>query len=449
MSGFCGQPTVKEKSMMGFYKRRAICLSAALMLLATTFSLPAPAPAQEGQKTEIAFWHYFSEEQAKPLKELLARFEQQNPDIKVNAYYQGFPPQLRQKLDASFATSPANNPVLSTVYENWTSAYVDKGLMEPVENYVGTPEGLTPESVQDIVRVYRENNSWKGKLVTMPFAKSIYLQYLNMDLLAEAGLTTAPKTLTEYKSMIEKAVQRDGSRTKVYGAGVQPLSEAFTTLYFASGGELFDDQGNPAFDNPQAVEVLNLLKGLMRPTRNIYVNTDYMSTPFANQQIASYIYSSASFPYNEKGSRGKFRYEVSPIPGKEGTETKYLMQGMNLGIFANRPESEKKAAMRLVKFLTNTENAVFWETRTGYMPIRYSVLQNPEMQKYMAEHPHYALASSLVLADKGKQEPKLAEWDGIRTELGTVVDRVINRGADPQKELTALKQRVAKRLKKK
>lgn len=431
---------------MGVFFRKMKKLTVAAMALAAMAAGPFTGAAQP---IEIEFWHYFSEEQARPLKDLLARFEKENPGIKVNAYYQGRPQELLQKLNASLAASPPRNPVLSTVYEGWTSAFLEKNLMDPVEDYVGKPEGFTKESVEDLIKVYRENNSWNGRLVTMPFAKSIYMLYLNMDLLAGAGLTTAPRTIAEYRTMIEKCTRKEGARTRVYGAGVQPMSEAFTTLYFASGGEFFDEAGNPVFDNPKAVEILNLLKGLTRPSRSLYINVDYMSTPFANQQIASYIYSSASFPYNEKGAAGKFRYEVAPIPAGEGGETRYLMQGMNLGVFRNRPEAERQAAMRLVRFLTDAENAVTWATRTGYMPIRYSMLRNPQMRRYMDAHPHYALASSLVQADKGKQEPKLAAWIGIRTELGTVVDRVLNRGADPQKELTALKQKVAERLQKK
>ncbi len=414
-----------------------------------TFAAAAVAAVAQGAgPTRIEFWHYFGGEQERPLKELISRFEKENPDVKVNAYYQGRPPDLRQKLDASFATSPPNNPTVSTVYENWTSAFLKKGLMDPVQKYAGKPEGLSPEAVEDVVKVFRENNSWNGELVTMPFAKSIYMLYLNMDMLSAAGITTAPKTLTEYKTMIEKTTRREGRRTSVYGAGVQPVGEALTALLFAAGGEYFDAAGKPIFDDPKAVEILNMLKGQTRPERNLYLNVDHMSTPFASGQIAAYIYSSASFPYNEKGAKGKFRYEVAPVPGREGAEPRYLMQGMNLGLFKNRPEAERKAGMRFIKFLTEPRNAVHWATNTGYMPIRYSMLQEPEMQKYLAANRAYALASSLALSDKGKQEPTSAEWDGIRTEVSQAVDRVLNRGADPKRELDTMKGKVAIRLQK-
>lgn len=411
-------------------------------------STSSTAAAATGGKTKIIVWHYFTEEQGKPFTELLDRFKKENPDIEVVSYQQGKPFELRQKLEASFAATPGTNPVMSTVYENWTSAFLARDLMDPVENYIGTPDGISKADVEDIVKAYREANSWDGKMVTMPFAKSIYMMYLNMDKLAKAGITTAPKTQDEWKTMVEKCTERQDSRIATYGAGMQPQSEAFTQFYLARGAEFFDKNGAPIFDGPEGVAVLELLQSLVKPNKSLYINTDYMSTPFRNQLIASYIYSSASFPYNTKGAAdGHFTYQAAAIPGVDSNPNgKAVMQGMNFGVFKNKPEAERKAAMRLLKFLTETKNGVYWQTHSGYMPIRYSALKEPEMQEYMAKDPNYALASRLIVADKGRQEPKLAEWDGIRTDLSGVVDRVVNRGADPKTELTALRQKVAERL---
>lgn len=398
-------------------------------------------------KTEIAFWHYFSGEQVKALQELIARFEKENPAIQVKPIYQGRPDDLRQKLDGSFATSPPGNPACSTVYENWTSDYYPKGLMDPVQDHFAGPDGLSKEEQEDIINTFRETNSYDGRMVTMPFNKSIYVLFVNSDMLAQAGFTTAPKTWAEYKSAIEKTTQFEGNKPKTYGLGVQPLGEAFTTLFYSAGGRYLDDKGALIFDDAIGLEALTFLRSLQYPTKHLYVDMTFMDAPFGNRQIAMYVYSSASFPFNAKSVAGRFKADVVPVPHPEGKQPRYLMQGTNVGIYKNRPEAERNAAWKLVRFLTSTKNAVYWATHTGYMPIRYSVMKDPEMQAYVAANPRYALASSLVLAGEGRQEPTLAAWGGIRNELNAMVDRVLNQGADPKEALAATKAKAEALLK--
>ena len=401
------------------------------------------APAADAKQT-VEFWHYFGGDHEKALKQLIAEFEKQNPNISIRALYQGRPQELLQKLQGSFATTPANNPVLATVYESWTTDFHQKGLMDPVQDHFGGPDAMSQAETDDIVETFRTANTYNGKMVTMPFNKSVYCLYVNIDRLAAAGITTAPKTLPEFRDAIVKLTERDGARVKTYGLGLQPASEAFTTLFYAGGGSFLQD-GKLRFDTPLGVEVMKFWRDLQFPTKNLYVSTEYMDAAFGNQQIAMFIYSSASFPYNAKSVAGKFKWTVAPIPGG-GENARYVMQGTNVGIFSNRPEGERAAAWKFLKFITSTDSAAFWETKTGYMPIRYSVLKTAAMQEYLAKNPAYAEAASWVLSNRGRQEPQLREWDGIRQEIGVMVDRVLNKGDEPAKELEALQQRVDQRL---
>lgn len=416
----------------------------AIALVFTCWIVVATALAQ--QKTVIEFWHYFGGDHVNLIKEFISEFQAKNPDIEIKQVFQGRPNELSQKLQSSFATTPANNPVLATVYENWTSDYVAKGLMDPVQKYIEGPEGFSKEEQEDFVKGFREANTWNGVWTTMPFNKSIYLLYANMDRLKKAGFTTAPKNMSELRDAIIKCTESDGKRVKTYGIGVQPQSEAFTTLYFASGGDFLDAEGKPAFNNELGVNILKFWQDLQYPTKHLYVDANYMDAPFGNEQIAMFIYSSASFPYVKKSVGDRFEWIVAPVPGMEGKEPRYVMQGTNLGIFANKPEAERKAAWRFVKFLVQRENCVRWAMRTGYMPIRYSMLDDPQMKEFLATNPKYAVAASLVVQNKGKQEPSIAVWEGVRQDIGRMVDDVLNRKADPAKVLADTARRAAERI---
>ncbi|MEI7634446.1 MAG: ABC transporter substrate-binding protein [bacterium] len=404
------------------------------------------ASAKTAQPVAIEMWHYFAGDHEKAIKELADRFMKENPGISVRTIYQGRPPELSQKLAGALAASPPNNPAVSTVYETWTSDYVSKGYLDAAQDHFAGPDGMSPEEQDDIIKGFREACSYDGKMVTLPFNKSIYVLYLNMDKLAKAGFTTAPKTLQELKdAVIKTTVEADG-RVMTFGMGMMPTSEAFTTLFFASGGEYLNAEGKMAFDSEEGLAALGFLKELHHPKHYLYVSTDYMNMPFGNEQVAMFIYSSASFPYNEKSVGNKFKWEVAPIPGLGVKTPRYVMQGTNIGIFKNKSEAERAAAWKLVKFLASTPSQVYWIKHTGYMPIRYSMLKNPEMMEYLKNNPRYAAASSLVLTNQGKQEPKLAVWDGIRENITQMVDQVLSKGADPKQQLAATQAKAQERV---
>ncbi|MBX7246425.1 MAG: ABC transporter substrate-binding protein [Candidatus Sumerlaeaceae bacterium] len=395
----------------------------------------AGAGASASAPVALEFWHYLNQAHEAVIKQIIADFEKENPGITVRSIFQGNPQQLSQKLSGALAATPPNNPAISLVYENWTSDYVSKGYLDAVENYFSGPDGLSQDDINDFVKVYREANTFEGKMYTLPFNKSMYTMYLNEDMLAKAGLTTAPKTLDELKDAIKKMTVREENRTKTFGMGLIPASEAFTSLYFACGGEYMDDKGNVTLNNPEALKALSLLHDLQYPEKYLYVSTDYMSTPFGNQQIALFIYSSASFPFNDKAVGGKFKWTVAGIPGDPAKPPRYVMQGTNIAIFKSHSEAERKAAWKFVKFLTSKDSSVRFATQTGYMPIRYSILSDPRMKEYMDKNPRYATLSNFVFNDLGKAEPKVAVWEGVREDISQMVDRVLSKGTDPAQEL--------------
>ena len=210
---------------------------------------------------------------------------------------------------------------------------------------------------------------------------------------------------------------------------------------------MLDSNGRPRLNSDKALEVAEYLKSLQHPERFLYVNSDYMSMPLSSKLIACFIYSSSSLPYNETGSEGKFEYVTAPIPGVDDEEARYLMQGTNIGMFANKPDDVKAAAWKLIKFLTRPDNAAYFVTRSGYMPYRYSMLEEPELKNYMAANRNYAMASELVLADKGVQEPKVRAWEGVRIDIDIMVDQLLSRpDSDPRKLLDDLQRKAEQKL---
>ena len=167
-------------------------------------------------------------------------------------------------------------------------------------------------------------------------------------------------------------------------------------------------------------------------------NTSYPAIPFGSGKVAMYVHSSAAFPFNDTNTRGKFQWTASPLPHPEGRTGGTLYQGTNIGIFAaNHSQQERLAAWRFLKFITNTRNAARWSIDTGYVAIRKSAVDTPEMQAFLKDHPNYLVPIQLI--PQAVFDPKPSYWDQMRPQIATFALEAINGQRSPEDSIQVIK----------
>lgn len=378
---------------------------------------------QQGEGAiEVSFWHAMAGKHAEVINEFVRDFQALHPQIKVSPIYQGAYDQLSQKLIASLTAGKA--PTMAQMYESWATRFIRRDLLEPAQKFIDGPDGFTPQELEDIVKVFREECSRNGQMYTIPFNKSDYVLFVNLDLLNQAGFDKPPETWQEMAEMAQKSTRRQHQRTEVYGFATRPFIESLTTLLYMNGGRYMNDNQELVFNSKEAREALQFLVDLIHRQKAAYAESDYLSSPFGSQRVAMFIGSSAGYPYVEKAVLGKFDWTIAAIPHPEGKKGRVLFQGTNIGIFKDRPDEEKLAAWRFLKFMTNTKNATKWAILTGYVPIRYSVLKTPEMQEHLSNNPRYQVI--VEQTDYGIFEPREPYWETMRTAITDEVDAALS-----------------------
>nr|HQH12799.1 extracellular solute-binding protein [Candidatus Sumerlaeota bacterium] len=263
------------------------------------------------QKVTITFWHSMGLQHSKILNGIIADFESQHPQIHVNPVYQGGYTQLLTNLTAS--CTAGTNPVMSQMYESWTTRFLDYDLLKNVDDLAKDYGGLSPESRSDIPEVFIKDNSWNGKLVTLPFNKSAYMLFYNKDALKKIGFVNEkgegrpPVTWSEFRDAALKMTQRERTEVRQYGYGVRPFIEGFTYFLFRAGGQYLDSDGKKVlFADEIGRMTLDYLVDMKVKDGSVYVEPGYLDTPFGAGRIAMCVNSTASLPYTEKAVAGRF-----------------------------------------------------------------------------------------------------------------------------------------------
>jgi ABC-type glycerol-3-phosphate transport system substrate-binding protein len=211
---------------------------------------------QNSTKVEVTFWHAMGGNVEKVLKAMVADFESTHKHIRIKLVGMADYNTLAQKLmSAAAVNSP---PTIAQMYENWTTQLLTNDYLEPLESYVKGSKGLTSNEFNDIWPVLIQNNTWDGKIITLPFNKSVPVYYYNTELFEKVGIKEFPKTWNDFREVcfkLKNLKDKEGNVIIPTAGGTDIW--VFASMLYQKGGKLFDeDRGEPLFNSPVAAEVL-------------------------------------------------------------------------------------------------------------------------------------------------------------------------------------------------
>ena len=370
--------------------------------------------------TEIVFWHAMGGGQGEALEKLVADFESENPEIKVNLQNQGNYGDLNQILVATMQ-SPTDLPTITQAYPDWMLQFEEANLVTELTDMVNGENGI--EDYEDILPGVREEIEQDGKIMALPFNKSTEVFWYNKTLFDELGLEV-PTNYEELAEVSKKIYEEKG----IPGVGFDSLPNYYAT-YLHNNGELALDQNLDVASAPSVEAVEYYQNGIKEGYFRIAGTDQYMSGPFANEQVGAYIGSNAGEVYVKDGVDGKFEYAAAPYPAESA-----IQQGTNIYMFDNADEAKKNAAFEFLKYLTSKDAQIKFALDTGYMPARTSAIED---SAYSGSDS--AIAPILADATKNLYSRPLAPGSQqAYNDIGAVLEQILsNPDADIKAELEA------------
>lgn len=364
----------------------------------------------------LRFWHAMGGPLGEVLNDLIDEFNVSHPGIFVKSESMGSYDALKQKILASIMAR--NQPDLAQAYEAWIStllggdALVDLGELEP---------GFAGE-LEDFFPVLVENSLYGGRLMSLPFNKSVPVLYYNKDLFRRAGLDPErpPQTWEEFRTacrVLTRDLTGDGKPNQ-WGFKFTDHATYFECLLVQNGGDIYDpDNQAMLFADDRGAEALQYLVDLVRKDRiaDFYLSGYQHQVDFAAGETAMIVASCVSRTFMQR--QLKFDWGIAPLPARERRAS--LVYGTNIVIFSRSSPRRQAAAWVFIKWFTNPENSARWALRTGYVPVRRSSLDLEIMRQEFRNRP-----DSLVPVEEMDWaffEPRMARWLQIREYLGDAV----------------------------
>ncbi len=410
---------------------------AGLLGLALLLSTGGCRPTSQGPET-IRFFAMGREGEV--VQELVRDFERENPDLRVEVQQIPWSAAHEKLLTAYVGRS---TPDAAQLGNTWVAEFTALRALEPLTNWLGSSTSM-PDSA--FFSGIWDTNVIEGVPYGVPWYVDTRVIFYRKDLLAKAGYDRMPATWAAWRAAMESVKRRSGPG---HFAIFLPTNEWAQPMILGlqSGSPLLSDQETRgAFSEPpfrRAFEFyIDLFKsGLAPAVGNNDIANLYQE--FARGTFAMYI----TGPWNLGEFRRKLPPELqgswftAPLPGPDGDKSRLSMAGgSSLVVFRASPH--KRAAWRLVEYLSRPEQQVRFYRLTGDLPARREAWSDTTLT-----HDPYTRAFWEQL-QRTAPWPKVPEWEQIATRLQEQAERAARGVTPPDSVLAALDRDVDRMLEK-
>jgi multiple sugar transport system substrate-binding protein len=367
----------------------ALAASATLALLATACTGQSDAGASDdaSQETTLNFWHAWSAPpEAKAVKDLVAGFEKAHPNIHVNVVGNMTDDKMNQALRTGGAKAP---DVISSFTTNSVGKFCSSGALVDLNPFF-EKSGVDPEKT--FPKAMNEYTQFDGNRCAVPLLGDAYGLYYNKTAFKKAGISSPPKTWSEFERVAKKLTIPQGDSYKQLGFmpnyhGWETTTEhylgQFSPTYFDKDGKSNVGK-DPAF--AQAFTVQKKLVDALGGYRKLETYRSELGDewgpkhPFHTGQVAMQLDGEWRLGM-ALDTKPTFDIGVAPLPVPDGQADQYG-KGYITGTIAGIAATSKKqnAAWELVKYMTtDTDAVVNFSNAIHNVPSTLAALKSPKL----------------------------------------------------------------------
>ncbi|WP_328782713.1 ABC transporter substrate-binding protein [Streptomyces canus] len=366
----------------------ALTVSAVLVTTACTGQSSSGAEDDASKETTINFWHAWSaDSEVKAVKTLVAGFEKAHPNIHVNVVGNMTDDKINQALRTGGGKAP---DVISSFTTNNVGKFCSSGALVDL-NPLFKKSGVDPEKT--FPAAMNEYTQFDGDRCAVPLLGDAYGLYYNKTAFEKAGITSPPKTWSQFEADAKKLTITQGSTYKQLGFmpnyhGWETTTEhylgQFSPTYFDSSGK-----SNVAKD-PAFKAAFTLQKKLVGDLGGYQKLEKFRATlgdewgpkhPFQTGQVAMQLDGEWRLGMAVDAKPG-FEIGVAPLPVPDDQADQYgkgYITGTIAGIAAN--STKQNAAWEFVKYITtDTDAVVGFSNDIHNVPSTLAALKSPKLK---------------------------------------------------------------------
>jgi multiple sugar transport system substrate-binding protein len=373
-------------------------IAAAIVAVTGAISL-ATGIASARDKSTIEVLYANDRVMAAAHEEIKARFETENPGIKVE--FLAAPASYEDASQKVLRGALINDlPDVTFQGLNLLRNLVDRNIAVPLDPFIAADGGA--EKLGYDAGMLR-TGTLKKQFYGIPFAISTPVIYVNLDLLKARGIDPDrfPDNWDDLVALGKRLDDRQNGITGFYFQWDMTGNWLFQSLDFSNGGAMLsEDEKTVALGGPAGFKALATIESFAKAGMP-NLPTAQARAAFIAGKIAIFADSGSNLGRATAsiGESFKFRTYPFPLPSADGR----LPAGGNLAVMLTKDPEKQKAAWQYIKFATGPIGQTIMARRTGYLPGNGIAISTPELLgDFYKNQPNYQTSI--------RQIPVLTGW---------------------------------------
>lgn len=401
--------------------RHRLCIALTLALAFLMTGCGGGGDSSSSGPTEIAVWHGYQDTEGEVFKGLVAQYNKDHPDVKVNELYSSNDLVLQKVLTAVRGGSA---PDVAYMFGSWSPNIAQIPQVVDMKDEVAQRDWKW----DDFYPAEREAATVGEKIVGVPALVDNLAIVYNKKLFADAGVAppTPQWTWDDFRAAAAKLtdpakgqygwlIPADGSEDTVWH---------YVPMLWEAGGDLLSpDNERAVFNSEAGVKALTTLQQMAVTDKSLYLDTTNENGPkLMNSGKVGML---VTGPW-DLSSLSDIDYGVQVMPTYPGSNGGHqTIAGPDNWVVFDNGDARKKAAIDFVKWLSASEQVKAFSLGTGDLPIRSSVGQDKAVLDTLNQNVPGTATFVENLNNVKKVRPTVEQYPAISEALGQAIVSVM------------------------
>jgi len=309
----------------------------------------------------IVIWHAYRGEEKDAIEAVAQNFNQTHKDIQVSLLAVPFD-ALADKVSASVPRE--KGPDLFIYAQDRLGGWIVAGIAEPIEYY------LTKEVKARFVPGSLDAFIYKGSTYGLPLSTKCVTLIYNKALVSEP-----PKTTDELISLAKSLTDPE---KRQYGLAYEIQNYYYHSIWMQGfGARVFDAEGNPTLNSPEAVAALQFAIDLQKKLKIVPEEvTNTLVTTLFNEGKAAMVINGPWFR-GEIDPNIKYGVALLPIISEIGKPAIPFITVE--GLIMSAKSKNKDAAFKVMDYFANNATSLIFATKGKMISANKSVYLNKKI----------------------------------------------------------------------
>ncbi|WP_287713356.1 ABC transporter substrate-binding protein [Blautia sp.] len=339
-------------------------------------------------KIEIEFWYGLGGTLGEVMEDIIESFNASQDEIKVVGVQQSEYEETKKMIQAAVASKEV--PATALLGFSDLRQFANRGIMEPLDDYIAVDKDFQPEDFAESFMSYCIVNE---KTYGLPAYGTTQVMYYRKDLFEKAGIDPdeAFKSWQSLAEAAEKLTVRENGETVVYGWEPMYGEENLMDIAYSNGGSILNEDGTKVILNSREwVEAWEAIRKWIHEDKIMRIHFGGDGWEYWYKTIDDVMQGRAAGYVGSSGDLADLDFtkiDSHIQPGFGENPPKPYVDAITCGILADASGKQKEAGFKWLSYLTSAEGNSRIAMAAGYVPVRNSVMENPEFKSYIEEHP--------------------------------------------------------------